>query len=90
MISLHNGGKDRLSARLAILTLFKIGFFVYGNQNYDSIGPQKYFFRIYDHSYKVAGSSVKVASNLPAHFSTAVKTVEKKTTNIWSSQSLYL
>jgi hypothetical protein len=31
-----------------------------------------------------AGSSVKVASNLPVHFSTAVKTAEKKTTNIWS------
>jgi hypothetical protein len=29
-----------------------------------------------------AGLSVKVASNLPAQFSTAVKTAEKKKTNI--------
>jgi hypothetical protein len=40
----HNGGNDRFSARLGILTILTIGFFVYGNQNYDSIWPQKGFF----------------------------------------------
>jgi hypothetical protein len=29
----HNGGNDRFSARLGILTILTIGFFVYGNQN---------------------------------------------------------
>jgi hypothetical protein len=33
--SLHNGGNDPFSARLGILTILTIGFFVYGNQNYD-------------------------------------------------------
>jgi hypothetical protein len=46
----HNGGNDRFSARLGILTILTIGFFVYGNQNYDSIGPEKCFFRIYHHA----------------------------------------
>jgi hypothetical protein len=29
----HNGGNDRFEARLGILTIFKIAFFVYGNRN---------------------------------------------------------
>jgi hypothetical protein len=28
-----NGGNDRFCARLGILTIFKIAFFVYGNRN---------------------------------------------------------
>jgi hypothetical protein len=46
----HNGGNDRFSARLGILTILTIGFFVIGNQNYDSIGPQKWVFRIYHYA----------------------------------------
>jgi hypothetical protein len=32
-VPLHNGGNDRFCARLGILTIFKIAFFVYGNRN---------------------------------------------------------
>jgi hypothetical protein len=49
-LGVHNGGNDRFSARLGILTILTIGFFVYGNQNYNSIGPQKWVFRIYHHA----------------------------------------
>jgi hypothetical protein len=70
-LPMHNGGNDFFCTRLGILTIFKIAFFVYGNRNYNSIGPQKCI-SFHPSSCDICiggGLSVKVALNLPAHFS---------------------
>jgi hypothetical protein len=59
-----NGGNDRFCARLGILTILTIGFFVNEHKKgqFEPAGLGKLF-------EKQFRSSVKVASNLMAHFS---------------------